>query len=113
MEQKEAALLVWMEEDEIKGRWPLAQAITNIGRAEDKDIVVDDRWVSRYHAQVRREEGRYVVVDQDSKNGTLVNGQRIAGPARARPRPVSILVPPRRFGRRRSRPSTARPALPR
>ncbi len=81
MEQKEAALLVWMEEDEIKGRWPLAQAITTIGRAEDNDIVVDDRWVSRYHAQVRREEGRYVVVDQDSKNGTLVNGQRIAGPA--------------------------------
>lgn len=81
MEQKEVALLVWMEEDEIKGRWPLAQAITTIGRAEDNDIVVDDRWVSRYHAQVRREEGRYVVVDQDSKNGTLVNGQRIAGPA--------------------------------
>ena len=79
MEQKDAALLVWMEGDEIKGRWPLAQAITTIGRAEDNNIVVDDRWVSRYHAQVRREEGRYIVVDLDSKNGTLVNGQRIAG----------------------------------
>ncbi len=80
MEQKEAALLVWMEDDEIKGRWLLTQAVTTIGRAEDNGIVVDDRWVSRYHAQVRREEGRYVVVDQESKNGTLVNGQRITGP---------------------------------
>lgn len=80
MEQKDAALLVWMEDDEIKGRWLLTQAVTTIGRAEDNGIVVDDRWVSRYHAQVRREEGRYVVVDQDSKNGTIVNGQRITGP---------------------------------
>jgi len=80
VEQKEAALLVWMEGEEIKGRWPLAKAVTTIGRAEDNDIVVDDRWVSRYHAQLRRDEGSYVVVDQDSKNGTLVNGQRIAGP---------------------------------
>ncbi len=81
MEHKDAALLVWMEGDEIKGRWPLAAAVTTIGRAEDNDIVVDDRWVSRYHAQVRREEGRYEVVDLDSKNGTLVNGRRIAAPA--------------------------------
>jgi DNA-binding response OmpR family regulator len=80
MEQKEAALLVWMEGDEIKGRWPLAKPVITIGRAEDNDVVVDDRWVSRYHAQVRREQGHYVVVDQDSKNGTLVNGKRIAVP---------------------------------
>jgi len=80
VEQKEAALLVWMEGDEIKGRWPLHKPVTTIGRAEDNDIVVDDRWVSRYHAQVRREGGRYVIVDQDSKNGTLVNGKRVSSP---------------------------------
>jgi len=81
VEQKEAALLVWMEGDEIKARWPLHKPLTTIGRAEDNDIVVDDRWVSRYHAQVRREEGRYVVVDEGSRNGTLLNGRRISGPA--------------------------------
>jgi len=79
MDQKEAALLVWLEDGEIKGRWPLYKPVTTIGRAEDNDVVIDDRWVSRYHAQVRREERRYLVVDQDSRNGTLVNGQRIAG----------------------------------
>jgi len=80
MEQKDAALLVWMDGDEIQGRWPLTKPVTSIGRAADNDIAVDDRWVSRYHAQVHRDQGRYLVVDQDSKNGTLLNGKRIAGP---------------------------------
>jgi len=80
VEQKEAALLVWMEGDEIKGRWPLSKPVTTIGRADDNDIVVDDRWVSRNHAEVRREGGRCLVVDLESKNGTLVNGKRIGGP---------------------------------
>ena len=80
MDQQDAALLVWMEGDEIQGRWPLCKPVTTIGRAGDNDVVVDDRWVSRYHAEVRRDQGRYLVVDHDSKNGTLVNGKRIAGP---------------------------------
>jgi DNA-binding response OmpR family regulator len=80
-EQKEAALLIWMEDEEIKGRWPLAQAVTEIGRWDDNDVVIDDRWVSRYHAQVRREGDQYVVQDLGSKNGTFVNGRRIAAPS--------------------------------
>jgi DNA-binding response OmpR family regulator len=79
-EQKEAALLIWMEDEEIKGRWPLDRPVTEIGRWDDNDVVIDDRWVSRYHAQVRREGDTYVVQDLGSKNGTLVNGRRIAGP---------------------------------
>ena len=79
-EQKEAALLIWMEDEEIRGRWPLAQPVTEIGRWEDNDVVIDDRWVSRYHAQVRREGNEYVVQDLGSKNGTFVNGRRIAAP---------------------------------
>jgi DNA-binding response OmpR family regulator len=80
-EQKEAALLIWMEDEEIKGRWPLAQPVTEIGRWDDNDVVIDDRWVSRYHAQVRREGDEYVVQDLGSKNGTFVNGRRIAAPS--------------------------------
>ena len=78
-EQKEAALLLWMEEDEIKGRWPLIKDTMTIGRWSENDITVDDRWVSRHHAQIRREEEQYVLHDMGSKNGTFVNGQRIAG----------------------------------
>ncbi|MGC9335648.1 MAG: FHA domain-containing protein [Anaerolineae bacterium] len=79
-EQKEAALLLWMEEDEIKGRWSLEGAIITIGRWEDNDVVVDDRWVSRHHAQIQRMGEQYVIKDLDSKNGTFVNGRRISGP---------------------------------
>ena len=79
-EQKEAALLLWMDGEEIKGRWPLTQPATTIGRWEDNDLVVDDRWVSRHHARVLREGTQYVIEDLDSKNGTFVNGTRIAGP---------------------------------
>lgn len=79
-EQKEAALLLWMDGEEIKGRWPLDRPATSLGRWADNDVVVDDRWVSRHHARIRREGERYVVEDLSSKNGTFVNGQRIAGP---------------------------------
>jgi hypothetical protein len=79
-EQKEAGLLLWMDGEEIKGRWTLSKPVTTIGRWEDNDVVVDDRWVSRYHAQIRHEGDQYVIEDRGSKNGTVVNGQRIAGP---------------------------------
>jgi hypothetical protein len=79
-EHKEAALLLWMEEETLKGRWPLDKPITTIGRWADNDVVVDDRWVSRYHARIERQDDRYVIEDLDSKNGTFVNGQRITGP---------------------------------
>lgn len=79
-EQKEAALLLWMEGEEIKGRWTLAKPATSIGRWEDNDVVVDDRWVSRHHARIHREDEGYVVQDLSSKNGTFVNGRRIAAP---------------------------------
>jgi hypothetical protein len=79
-EQKEAALLLWMDGEEIKGRWPLDEPETSIGRWRDNDVVVDDRWVSRHHARVRHAGEQYLIEDLGSKNGTLVNGRRIAGP---------------------------------
>jgi DNA-binding response OmpR family regulator len=42
--------------------------------------VVEDRWVSRYHAEVRREGQTYTVHDLGSKNGTYVNGYLISAP---------------------------------
>lgn len=79
-EQREAALLLWMEGEEIKARWLLSKPVTSIGRWEDNDIVIDDRWISRTHARIRREHDQYVLEDLGSKNGTMVNGQRIAEP---------------------------------
>jgi len=45
-----------------------------IGRLPECDIAVSDPAVSRRHAEVRRRDGQFVVVDLDSTNGTRVNG---------------------------------------
>lgn len=45
-----------------------------VGRARDVDFRVDDPNVSRRHAAIFWDEGRIVVQDLDSTNGTLVNG---------------------------------------
>jgi DNA-binding response OmpR family regulator len=79
-ETREAALLLWMDGEEIKGRWPLDKPVVTIGRWPDNDVVVGDRWVSRYHAQIQREGNEYVLEDRGSKNGTIVNGKRIVHP---------------------------------
>ena len=48
----------------------------SIGREVDNDVVLPDpdRLVSRHHAEVRRVDGEFHLVDLDSVNGTKVNG---------------------------------------
>ncbi len=48
-----------------------------IGRSREADIRVDDSNVSRKHAEIRRENGAYWIVDLKSTNGVEVNGQRV------------------------------------
>ena len=48
-----------------------------IGRSRDCDITIDDPNVSRRHAELRNEDGRWVVADLGSTNGVKVNGQRV------------------------------------
>lgn len=55
-------------------RIELAGEPVTIGRLPDCDVVLEDRNVSRRHAEVRRTPSGFVVVDLDSTNGTKVNG---------------------------------------
>ena len=50
-----------------------------IGRAPDNDVVLPDanKGVSRAHAELRLENGHYVIVDLQSQNGTWMNGERV------------------------------------
>lgn len=49
----------------------------SVGRKVDKDLVIPDPRVSRDHALIVAEDGDFFVVDQGSKHGTYVNGERV------------------------------------
>jgi sigma-B regulation protein RsbU (phosphoserine phosphatase) len=48
-----------------------------VGRKVDRDLVIPDPRVSREHASIVSENGEFYVVDQGSKHGTFVNGERV------------------------------------
>ena len=48
-----------------------------IGRLPECDVVVDDAGASRQHAEVRRTDSGFALMDLGSTNGTLVNGTPI------------------------------------
>jgi phosphoserine phosphatase RsbU/P len=49
----------------------------SVGRKVDKDLVIADPRVSRDHALIVLEEDGFYLVDQASKHGTFINGERI------------------------------------
>ena len=49
----------------------------SVGRKVDKDLVIPDPRVSRDHALIVAENGDFYVVDQGSKHGTFVNGEKV------------------------------------
>jgi pSer/pThr/pTyr-binding forkhead associated (FHA) protein len=58
--------------------YPLEKPKVSIGRAATSDIVFPtDTLISLHHATISYEQGRYVLRDEDSATGTLVNGKPI------------------------------------
>lgn len=63
----------------------LGRPLTVIGRRQGSDIVIHDTNVSRMHAQIKRDGGRFLVEDTNSSNGTIVNDERIERPRELQP----------------------------
>jgi pSer/pThr/pTyr-binding forkhead associated (FHA) protein len=64
-----------------EGRQMLAQLGTRplvIGRGKEADLILDDKAVSRTHAEIRNWDGDFVIKDLNSSNGTQVNGKSVA-----------------------------------
>jgi len=68
-----SALIVVKRGPNAGSRFLLDQPVTSAGRHPGSDIFLDDVTVSRRHAEFRRDNGEFRVVDVGSLNGTYVN----------------------------------------
>src|SRR5436305_1104509 len=50
-----------------------------LGRNRGNTIVLTDEHASRWHAEIAPDNGRWVIRDCDTTNGTRLDGQRISG----------------------------------
>lgn len=57
------------------------QPVTSIGRSPTNTVSIPDAYASAQHALLTWREGQWWLEDRDSRNGTLLNGTRISGPA--------------------------------
>jgi predicted component of type VI protein secretion system len=48
-----------------------------IGRTDRSNILIDDSSVSREHASIERKDGRFILEDLKSTNGTFINGESV------------------------------------
>ena len=68
---------------------PLAPGRVRLGRGEEAEVRVACRDVSRLHCEIEvAEDGTVTVADLGSRNGTDVNGTRVAGPVEIGPQDV-------------------------
>jgi pSer/pThr/pTyr-binding forkhead associated (FHA) protein len=56
---------------------PLEKKVTRLGRQLDNDVVLHDDSVSRFHAEIHYEDGKYILYDKGSTAGTYVNSKRV------------------------------------
>ena len=79
IEAADAPRLVIMNTDLSGREFACNKTELKIGRTDDNDIVIDHRSLSRTHCKVVREEsGEWRVVDMQSANGLMVNGESYA-----------------------------------
>lgn len=62
-----------------------------IGRDVNANFMISDPEVSRRHSRVYQQGANYVIEDLGSTNGTVVNGQRLAGPYILSPGEIIVL----------------------
>ncbi|HPW45236.1 MAG TPA: GGDEF domain-containing protein [bacterium] len=74
----EKAYILFISGPLIGKMYLLEDEVTIIGRAPDIDISISDSRISRRHLEISLREGRAVIKDLDSTNGTFVNGKRVA-----------------------------------
>ena len=76
--ENEAGRLVIITTELAGSEFPLTRSEMLMGRTEENDIVLAHRSVSSRHAKIVYDGGIYRIIDMDSANGVLVNGEEYA-----------------------------------
>ncbi|MEO0155713.1 MAG: GGDEF domain-containing protein [candidate division WOR-3 bacterium] len=69
--------LVLVDERILLKNFTLEEREYIIGRADGCDFIIDGKEVSRKHARIYYENGKFQIEDLNSTNGTFVNGKQI------------------------------------
>ena len=70
-------VLVVKFEGSVLQNVPVNGGLITIGRSPGNSIAIDNLAVSTHHAQIEVQDGRLILDDPGSLNGTFVNGQRV------------------------------------
>jgi pSer/pThr/pTyr-binding forkhead associated (FHA) protein len=71
----ESIVIRWRKSDETTYQFVNAQLPATIGRSSENVLTLHSSKVSRHHATIDWQNGDWVLVDQHSTNGTLLNGE--------------------------------------
>jgi Ca-activated chloride channel homolog len=63
-----------------KQRFDLKGDIIRLGRSSHNEIVINQQGVSRFHAQIRHIDNKFIFEDLNSTNGSIFEGELIAKP---------------------------------
>ncbi len=74
--QKPASILLTVESGTLQGERFTVTLPCTIGR-KGCDLILDDRLISRRHAELKLVDGKLTIEDLASKNGTKVNGKAV------------------------------------
>jgi len=66
-------------DDRIGTAFDIRPGVNTIGRHAENDVCLPGMAVSRYHCEIRVEDGAWVLEDQGSTYGTYVNGRKVEG----------------------------------
>jgi serine phosphatase RsbU (regulator of sigma subunit) len=78
------ATLTVTQGGQVGRKYELEGAESVIGRSPECNVVLDVAAVSRRHAIISKSQDQYWVKDTGSRNGTIINGQKIVGEAQLR-----------------------------
>jgi pSer/pThr/pTyr-binding forkhead associated (FHA) protein len=57
--------------------FPIKKSVTSIGRKLSNDLVIRSSQVSRFHAEIRYQDEKFMLHDLDSTSGTFINNVQV------------------------------------